>query len=131
EEDRQVVFLQRFAKNTQHLQHTHYCTAVAYTLSGEWCYDGRPFPTHHVGFEPYGSTHIPETLHGNVADVLVILTSRDHRFIEARADDGTVIELDMEFFKTIKDMTVAEAEAFMAAQADATPESEQDTLVGA
>lgn len=117
EEDRQVVFLQRFAKDTRHPKHTHHCTAIAYTLRGEWCYDGQPFPLDHLGFEPYGSTHTPMTQDGHDADVLVILTSRDDRFIEAHLEDGTSFEMNMDFFKMVRDMSVEEAEALMAQHA--------------
>ena len=105
EADRQVVFIQRFGKNTTHPKHTHHCTAVAYTLSGEWCYDGSPFPVGHVAFEPYGSTHTPMTQNDHVADVLVILTSRDDRFIEIQMPDGETIDLNMAMFKQIAAMT--------------------------
>ena len=111
EADRQVVFLQRFAKNTTHPKHTHHCTAVAFTLRGEWAYDGTPFPLGAVAFEPYGSTHTPMTLDDNDADVLVILTSRDERFITAHISETEDVELDMAMFKSLAAMTPEEAAA--------------------
>lgn len=51
EELGQVVFVQRFGRDTTHMRHTHHCTAVAYTLSGCWEYDGDKFPTGVVAFE--------------------------------------------------------------------------------
>lgn len=109
EDDQQVVFMQRFGKDTQHPKHTHHCTAVAFTLTGEWAYDGRPFPTGSIGYEPYGSTHTPMTQAGNTADVLVVLTSRDGRFIEMKLEDGSTFELNMDVFKEIAAMSVDEA----------------------
>lgn len=117
EADRQVVFMQRFAKNTAHPKHTHHCTAVAFTISGEWCYDGRPFPTGSVGYEPFGSTHTPMTMNDSEADVLVVLTSRDDRFIEIQMPDGSTLDLNMEMFKMLNKMTPEEALAMSAAHA--------------
>lgn len=116
ETDRQVVFVQRFGKDTEHPKHTHHCTAVAFTLSGEWCYDGHPFPTGAVGYEPYGSTHTPMTMNGNQSDVLVVLTSRDDRFIEIHMPEGGSVDLNMEMFKTLAGMTPEEATAYQEAQ---------------
>jgi hypothetical protein len=49
---RQAVFVQRFGRNTTHPEHTHLGSAVAYTLSGTWRYDGEPFPEGAVAVEP-------------------------------------------------------------------------------
>lgn len=96
----QAVFIQRFARNTRHLTHTHHCTAVAYTLSGCWAYDGEPFPQGAVAFEPYGSTHTPMTQNDNVADVLVVVTAGpgNPRLLELHGPNGSV-ELDMAAFR--------------------------------
>src|SRR5687767_10145339 len=71
----QVIFLQRFGRNSTHLRHTHHCTAIAYTLAGAWAYDGEKFPIGALGFEPMGTTHSAQTIDGDTAEVLVILTA--------------------------------------------------------
>src|SRR5215469_6591649 len=41
---RQVVFQFRFGPGTVLPQHVHHCHAIAYTVSGEWEYDGLKLP---------------------------------------------------------------------------------------
>lgn len=103
---RQVVFIQRFARNTTHMCHTHHCTAFAYTLSGCWAYDGEPFPTGTVAYEPFGSRHTPMTRNDNVAEVLVILTAAhdSDRMLELEVPEGGRIELDLPAFKRLSMM---------------------------
>ncbi|MEQ8266546.1 MAG: cupin domain-containing protein [Parvibaculum sp.] len=109
----QVVFVQRFGRNATHAKHTHHCTAVAYTLSGCWEYDGEKFPTGSVAFEPAGSTHTAMTRNDNVADVLVVLTSADKgRLLELHMEDGSSAELDIEIFKMM--MTTSPEEFLVA-----------------
>lgn len=125
EEMGQVVFIQRFGRDTTHMRHTHHCTAIAYTLSGCWAYDGEPFPQGTVAFEPCGSTHTPMTRNGNVADVLVVLTTQpgSTRLLELEVPEGGRLELDLPAFKRLHAMrSNAEWEAFAADLAkSATP----------
>ena len=90
-EMRQVVFFHRFCRNTSHTTHTHRGSAIAYTISGTWRYDGEPFPDGTVAFEPAGSTHTPMTRNGETAEVLVILTADNEEgvLLELNLEDGT------------------------------------------
>lgn len=102
----QVIFIQRFGQDTTHPLHTHHCTAVAYTLSGCWAYDGEPFPQGALAFEPFGSTHTPMTRDGCTADVLVVLTAGpgNSRLLELHYPDGRSIEFDIAAFKALVEM---------------------------
>lgn len=110
EEAQQVVFVQRFARNTKHAKHIHQCTAVAYTLSGTWKYDQAEIKQGELAFEPFGTTHTPMTDNDNEADVLVILTSinKDGRLLELINDDGSTFELDLDIFKLMKSLSPEE-----------------------
>jgi len=110
EEMGQVVYVQRFAKGAKHLQHTHHCTAIAYTLSGSWQYDKISFGPNELAFEPAGSKHSPSTHEGETADVLVILTSakRDGRLLELYGENGETFELNVDVFKLMASMTPEE-----------------------
>ena len=116
EELGQVIFVQRFGRDTTHARHTHHCTAVAYTLSGCWEYDGDKFPTGVVAFEPAGSTHTAMTRDGNIADVLVVLTSQynNGRLLELHFEDGSSAELDIDIFKLMMTTSPAEFLSVMA-----------------
>lgn len=106
----QVIFIQRFGRDSTHLKHTHHGTAIAYTLRGCWAYAGEPFPEGTVAFEPVGSDHTAMTQDGNTAEVLVVLTAGPGktRLLELEAPDGGRIELDMAAFKALEAMTSEE-----------------------
>jgi len=115
----QVVYIQRFGPGSVHSTHTHHCTAVAHTLSGEWFYEGGTIPAGHVAFEPIGTTHQPRATQSG-ADVLLVLTSFDRqRILELHLPSGETQELDVSFFKLIENMT---PEEFVALQ-----EQQQET----
>ena len=107
EEAQQVVFVQRFGPNTRHHQHTHHCTAIAYTLSGTWVYDETEIAEGTLAYEPYKSRHTPMTTNSNEADVLVILTAinKDGRLLELHGEDGSSFELNIDVFKQMVSMT--------------------------
>jgi|GEM_PF-3924284 len=105
EELGQVVYVQRFGPGSVHHVHTHHCTAVAYTLAGEWLYEGGVIPAGHLAFEPKDTTHQPAATDQG-ADVLLVLTSFDRqRILEMHLPDGSRQELDIPFFKLIENMT--------------------------
>jgi hypothetical protein len=80
-----VVAEFRFAAGATLPPHTHHCTAMAYTISGEWSYDGRAVPSDSLAWELPDSSHTPVTETG--AELLVILTSETARFIENHMPD--------------------------------------------
>ena len=112
----QVVMIQRFGQNSIHPKHTHHCSVVAFTLSGEWAYDGSSIGLGHVAFEPIGSTHQPMTMNNNKSDVLLVFTSQTGRFLEVFLENGGSFEMDMAFFKQVYAMTEEQYEAAIQGQ---------------
>lgn len=112
-----VIFKFRFAPGTVLPPHTHDCQAIAYTLSGEWEYEGLRLPAESVAYEPIGSTHTPSSETG--AEIVVTLISDSDRFIVNHMPDGSELLFDMAFFKAFEGVTREQAEATMAAMAAA------------
>jgi quercetin dioxygenase-like cupin family protein len=109
EELRQVVFKFKFDPGTDLPSHTHSCHAIAYTISGEWAYEGLELPTGAVAYEPVGSTHTPTSESG--AELVVVLNSETDEFLVNHMADGSDLILDMAFFKALEGASPAEAEA--------------------
>jgi hypothetical protein len=107
EERNRVVFKFRFSEDSELPPHTHKCHAVAYTISGEWEYEGLKLPTGALAYEPVDSTHTPSS--GPGAELVVYLTSDSDRFLINHMPDGTDIEFDMAFFKALEGVTAEEA----------------------
>lgn len=112
-----VIFKFRFAPGTVLPPHTHDCHAIAYTLSGEWEYEGLRLPAESIAYEPVGSTHTPSSDTG--AEIVVILSSDTDRFIVNHMPDGSELVFDMAFFKAFEGCTSEQAAATMAAMAQA------------
>lgn len=100
---RQVVFQFRFGPGTALPEHVHHCHAIAYTISGEWEYEGLKLPAGAVAYEPPGSIHAPSSDPG--ADIVVVLSSESDRFLENHMPDGPTIEMDMAFFQMLDGLT--------------------------
>jgi quercetin dioxygenase-like cupin family protein len=94
-----VIFKFRFSPDCELPPHTHECHAVAYTISGEWEYEGLRLPEGAVAYEPVGSTHTPSS--GPGSELAVVLTSQSDRFLVNHMPDGSEIEFDMNFFKAL------------------------------
>ena len=107
---RQVVFQFRFGPGTVLPQHVHHCHAIAYTVSGEWEYDGLKLPAGAVAYEPPGSIHAPSSNPG--AEIVVVLSSESDRFLENHMADGSTVEMDMGLFRMLDGMTRKQAAAF-------------------
>jgi hypothetical protein len=105
-EMRQAVFVQRFGRDTTHPEHTHLGSAVAYTISGTWRYDGEPFPEGAVAVEPSRSRHTPMTRDGEVADVLVVLTADNEQgnLLRIHRDNGEDFHIDLELMQAMSKM---------------------------
>ena len=106
---RQVVFGFRFGPGTALPEHVHHCQAIAYTVSGEWEYEGLKLPAGAVANEPAGSIHAPSSDPG--AENVVVLSSQSDRFLENHMADGSAIEMDMAFFQALDGMTREQAAA--------------------
>ena len=108
EELRNVIFKFRFSPNCQLPPHTHHCHAIAYTISGEWEYEGLTLPEGAVAYEPVESIHTPSS--GPGAELVVSLRSETDKFLTNHLEDGTEVEFDMAFFKALEGITADQAQ---------------------
>ena len=102
-----VIFKFRFSPGCELAPHTHHCHAIAYTIAGEWEYEGLKLGEGAIAYEPVASTHTPSSAPG--AELVVFLRSESDRFLENHMPDGSTIEFDMAFFKAIDGITEAQA----------------------
>jgi ChrR Cupin-like domain len=94
------VFKFRFSAGCELLPHTHHCHAIAYTISGEWEYEGLKLPEGTIAYEPVGSVHTPSSDPG--AELVVTLTSEDDQFLINHMPDGSEWPFDMAMFKRLE-----------------------------
>jgi hypothetical protein len=106
-----VVFKFRFGPGSELPAHTHRCHAIAYTISGEWAYEGLNLPEGAIAYEPVESTHTPTS--GPGAELAVVLDSEDDHFLVNHLPDGREVEFDMTFFQTLEGITPEAAEAML------------------
>ena len=104
---RKVIFKFSFSPGCELLSHTHACHAIAYTISGEWEYEGLKLPVGAVAYEPVASTHTAASENG--AELVVVLNSEDDRFLTNHMQDGSDIEFDMAFFQALEGITAEDA----------------------
>ena len=107
-----VLFKFRFGPGTELPPHTHRCHAIAYTISGEWAYEGLTLPEGAIAYEPVESTHTPISEHG--AELVVILDSEDDRFLVNHMPDGQDVEFDMAFFQELEGIDPEAADKMLA-----------------
>ena len=105
--DRVLVKI-RFAPNSRMPRHSHHCRAIAYTISGEWAYDEGAFKAGETAFEDLGNDHTPWSDTG--ADLFIVFDGSDGRYLDNFLEDGTVIKLDLPYFKAMEGLTQAEAD---------------------
>lgn len=91
-----VVFKFRFSPGCELPAHTHRCHAIAYTIAGEWEYEGLTLPEGAIAYEPVASRHAPTS--GPGAELVVVLDSEDDQFLVNHLPDGTDVPFDMAFF---------------------------------
>ena len=107
EELGKVVFKFRFGPGSELVPHTHRCHAIAYTISGEWEYEGLKLPAGAIAYEPVESVHTPSS--GPGAELVVVLSSDSDQFLVNHMPDGSDIAFDMGFFKQLEGMTPDQA----------------------
>jgi quercetin dioxygenase-like cupin family protein len=95
-----VIFKFRFSAGCELLPHSHRCHAIAYTISGEWEYEGLKLPVGTIAYEPVGSVHTPSSDPG--AELVVTLTSDDDQFLINHMPDGSEWPFDMAMFKRLE-----------------------------
>jgi hypothetical protein len=102
-----VVFKFRFSPGCELPPHTHHCHAIAYTISGEWEYEGLKLPEGAIAYEPVASTHTPSSEPG--AEMVVYLRSETDQFLVNHMPDGTDIPFDINFFKALEGISPEDA----------------------
>jgi quercetin dioxygenase-like cupin family protein len=100
EERGTVIFKFRFSPGCELVPHTHKCHAIAYTITGEWEYEGLKLPEGAVAYEPVESMHTPSSEPG--AELAVVLTSDSDQFLVNHMPDGSEWVFDMAFFKQLE-----------------------------
>lgn len=88
-------------------RHIHHCRAVAYTIAGGWEYDEGSFEAGHVAYEEVGNDHTAVSKDG--AELFLFFDSDSERMLDNYFDDGTVVQMDMAFFKAYEGLSLAEA----------------------
>jgi len=111
-----VVFKFRFGPGTELRAHTHRCHAIAYTISGEWAYEGFTLPQGAIAYEPVESTHTATSENG--AELAVVLDSSDDQFLINHIPDGEDVPFDMAFFQALEGITPEAAEQMLAKLAE-------------
>ncbi|MCY4426081.1 MAG: cupin domain-containing protein [Halieaceae bacterium] len=91
--------------------HDHFCTAMAYTLEGEWMYGNQVFKQGDLAFEVPGEIHQPVTGEAG-AQLLTILFGGpgENRFLRNFEEDGSSYTIGMPFLKAVEGITPAELE---------------------
>lgn len=107
EERHQVVLRLRLDPGCVLPPHTHRCHAIAYTISGEWEYEGLRLSAQAVADVPSGSVHTPSSEGG--AELVVVLSSETDEFLVNHMPDGSEVTLNMAFFKALEGATRARA----------------------
>ena len=103
-----VLLKIRFEPGSSMPRHNHYCRAIAYTISGEWAYDEGSFKAGDSAFEVFGNEHTPWSDTG--AELFIVFDGADGRYLDNFLEDGTVIKLDLPYFKAMEGLTQAEAD---------------------
>ena len=109
EELGKVVFKFRFGPGCELAPHTHKCHAIAYTISGEWEYEGLKLPAGAIAYEPVESVHTPSSEPG--AELVVVLSSETDQFLVNHMPDGNDISFDIGFFQQLEGMNAQQAQA--------------------
>ena len=109
EERDRVVAKIKFQPGSSLPRHVHHCRAVAYTINGEWAYDEGSFKPGETAFELEGNEHTPWSDHG--AELFIVFDGRDGRYLDNYLADGTVVKLDLPYFKAMEGLTQEEADA--------------------
>ncbi|MFT5482971.1 MAG: hypothetical protein ACI9GW_001626 [Halieaceae bacterium] len=104
--DRVVVKI-RFEPGSCLPRHIHHCRAVAYTISGEWAYDEGSFKPGESAFELEGNEHTAWSDNG--AELFIVFDGNDGKYLDNFLADGTVVKLDMPYFKAMEGLSTEQA----------------------
>lgn len=105
--DRVVVKI-RFEPGSRLPRHVHYCRAIAYTISGGWAYDEGAFEPGETAWEDEGNDHTAWSDSG--AELFIVFDGKDGRYLDNYLEDGTIVKLDMPFFKAFEGLSQEEAD---------------------
>jgi|688.fasta_scaffold376665_2 quercetin dioxygenase-like cupin family protein len=95
-----TVFLYQLAPDSSFPMHEHLCTAIAYTLHGNWAYGDISLRKGSLAFETAGSSHAPETWETGFTVLTVFIGAPGQEVLLRSQDPETleVGELGIDFF---------------------------------
>jgi len=95
-----TVFLYQLAPDSSFPMHEHLCTAIAYTLHGNWAYGDISLRKGSLAFETAGSSHAPETWETGFTVLTVFIGAPGQEVLLRSQDPDTleVGELGIDFF---------------------------------
>jgi quercetin dioxygenase-like cupin family protein len=104
-----VVLNFRMPPNCETQMHDHYCTALAYTLEGEWMYNDQTFRKGDLAFEVPGEVHQPVT-GDQGAELLTILFGGkgNSLFLKNFEADGSSYNLGLKMLQAYERKTPEE-----------------------
>ena len=112
EENNIVVLNFKMPPGTVTPLHGHHCTAMAYTLDGEWSYDDLTFGKGDLAFETTVEVHQPVTKDKHAMLLTVLSGGKGNdKLLEDHNEDGTTTLLRTKFFKAYERISPEEAEA--------------------
>ena len=107
-----VVLNFRMGPHTVTQRHDHHCTAMAYTLKGQWTYGDSVFEEGDLAFEHPGEVHQPVTRDRGVELLTILIGGRGNRkLLQNYEEDGSTYVLGVRFFKAVERITPAELSA--------------------
>ena len=107
EETNTVILNFRMAPWTKSPVHGHFCTATAYTLEGEWFYDGLSFGPGDVAYESTVEVHQPIAREKGALLLTTLMGGRGNdRLLEDHNEDGTTTLLKTRLFKACERISV-------------------------
>lgn len=109
-EKNSAVFLYQLEPNSTFPMHEHLCTAIAYTLHGDWAYGDISLRKGSLAYETPGSSHAPETWDTGFTVLTVFLGEPGQEVLLRSQDPETleVSELGIDFFIELMDAPAAE-----------------------
>ena len=101
-----VVLNFRMGPRTVTQKHDHHCTALAYTLGGQWMYGDQVFEKGDLAFEQPGEIHQPITRdHGAELLTIMIGGRGNPRLLQNYEEDGSTYILGTRFFSAVERIT--------------------------
>lgn len=105
-----AVIKVRFEAGASAPRHYHFCTAVAYTLSGHWEYDEGDFWPGDVAVEPVGNNHQPSSDQGT--EMMLVFDTDNGLLLDNYLTDGSVIRIGLSLLQAMNGKTTEDLAGF-------------------